>query len=322
FKAVGNLGATSQGFKKLVNHLNDVYNIDEVYDPLLGYLNLPKVQGDRAFVGLYILLTGAQFELRDMIIKFRNWMRSGENGRESMALKYPDLFTGRIPQPKSEELLANPWSRGDYMTKWVDLGGIKHGLFQLGKQSKIGYIITVVKMFLRALNSEDLLKNFEIIGGLAPHEQGLNHQARPATVATSPRDVRVSTYQFWLEAIGSNDVKRLRYYLTNMLLFNVVPLIISQVLHRNQEEALALVNDLMQLPDFIKFTQADPFKTDPLNAPNYFEFIVMHEIRRKPPGYEAFINRYKPSVGVCCDDDMLKGQSYLLTKRMFGWTVF
>ncbi|KAJ1972019.1 hypothetical protein H4R34_005549 [Dimargaris verticillata] len=154
-----------------------------------------------------------------MVVKFNNWLNFNifEQGRKK--LKYPDLFNGYEAKDANVEL-AEALTSLDYIRPYrVELDGLKHSLFRLGEKWDKKDILDAVKALFQSLESENLLENFKII-----------------------------------EVICGGNVKQLRYYLTNMLVFNVIPLLISWVLHRNQDDALDLAREIMQLDGFTNET--------------------------------------------------------------------
>ncbi|KAJ1976637.1 hypothetical protein H4R34_003903, partial [Dimargaris verticillata] len=83
---------------------------------------------------------------------------------------------------------------------------------------------------------------------------------------------------------------RLSYYLSNMLAFNVIPRIIGQALDSDSRDngkynkVLELVQQISQLPDF-----TERFGPKSVNAPNYFEFIVLYATGQKLENREKLL---------------------------------
>ncbi|KAJ1981446.1 hypothetical protein H4R34_002078, partial [Dimargaris verticillata] len=264
-----------------------------VLDTIRDCIKLPSVDDETPDqTGLRILLDGAQPEFRDMVVKFNNWLHFADTIQTSEKLKYPDLFNGYEAKDANVEL-AEALTSFDYIRPhWVELNIIKYSLFTLGEKWDTTDILDAANALFQSLESKNLLENFKIIGGLPLNNQGNDSRYQMIMKAESFRrwGRHAPIHQFWLEVICGGKVEQLRYYLTNMLVFNVIPLLISRVLHRNQNDALDLAHEIMQLHGFTKFVQADYFKAHPGYAPNYFESIAIYAIQRNLPDSTAIIH--------------------------------
>ncbi|KAJ1983980.1 hypothetical protein H4R34_000940 [Dimargaris verticillata] len=104
----------------------------------------------------------------------------------------------------------------------------------------------------------------------------------------------VFMYRIWLEIIGGNDVNQLRYYLSHMLAFRVIPHIIGQMIEHGQHaKALELAGKAARTAG-VKWV-AEQFDS---NAPNYFEFIVQYAaIPYTPNNFDLIYYAYLGNEG-------------------------
>ncbi|KAJ1973786.1 hypothetical protein H4R35_003935 [Dimargaris xerosporica] len=107
------------------------------------------------------------------------------------------------------------------------------------------------------------------------------NQTSAAADPVQLRDFYAFVHQFWLEVIGDDNAKQLRYYLSNMLVFDIIPHIIGQALESGERDkaskkALKLAEEISQLDGIAKFAQDYSVK-----KPNYFEFIMLYATKRK-----------------------------------------
>ncbi|KAJ1970490.1 hypothetical protein H4R34_006043, partial [Dimargaris verticillata] len=186
-------------------------------------------------------------------------------------------------------------------------------LFSIGRTFDIGIIVDVIKALFEELNSDDLLANFRTLAeqkGPAQQDNQDVDSTNRVTIKNIPvayENFREFLFRFWLEIIGGDNVDQLRYYLTNMLVFDTIPLIISQVLEsRRYDKAVDLAQQISQLPAYTDFV-AEHFQPKPNHlesvdvhpatapnlfelasvypaiVPNYFEFIMFYVTKRYGP---------------------------------------
>ncbi|KAJ1984397.1 hypothetical protein H4R34_000660 [Dimargaris verticillata] len=137
-------------------------------------------------------------------------------------------------------------------------------------------------------NKDDLLKEFE---AMVQSEQDKlqadqnvvsTDQTEEAAALALSKKFRAFLDQFWLEVIGGGEKEQLSYYLGHMLAFSVIPRILGQVLESgkqdngNYDKALELARQISQLPHF-----TERFGPKSVNAPNYFEFIMLYATARE-----------------------------------------
>ncbi|KAJ1969624.1 hypothetical protein H4R34_006145, partial [Dimargaris verticillata] len=126
-----------------------------------------------------------------------------------------------------------------------------------------------------------------IVGSVPDEPQGnqtvvLPDQKQKAAALALTKKYRAFMNWFWLEVIGGGEKKRLSYYLSNMLAFDVIPRIIGQALESGSRDnngnygtALEIAKEISKLPDFFEFV-----KECKLLSPNYFEFIMLYATTR------------------------------------------
>ncbi|KAJ1975702.1 hypothetical protein H4R35_003029 [Dimargaris xerosporica] len=174
---------------------------------------------------------------------------------------------------------------------------VKHSLANLGLKFNNGYIVGVVGEFFKVLGNGDLRKSFETIADLSAQEPSTiedvaSTEKDPAEEARmlQIREHRGYLYDLWLKVIDHDEKNQLRYYLENLLAYNVIPRIIGQVLESDiyeidlklakqhkYEMALDLAKQLHQLDGVKRVIAACPE-----NAPNYYEFILLYMTQQKP----------------------------------------
>ncbi|KAJ1965489.1 hypothetical protein H4R35_007058, partial [Dimargaris xerosporica] len=149
-------------------------------------------------------------------------------------------------------------------------------------------IVTVIEALFAVFNSSDSLDNFRVIAEQASHEQqgspdpDVNDQAPVAAVLAQPRVHKALIYRFWVEVIGGNNINQLRYYLCNLLAFDVILKIINQMLGSGRnDDALELAQRLSQLPGVIQVINAFP-----ANVPSYFEVFILRVTLEQSAGFE------------------------------------
>ncbi|KAJ1971511.1 hypothetical protein H4R34_005721, partial [Dimargaris verticillata] len=243
---------------------------------LRSFLGLPTDETESVnLIALRTLLDGAQFEFRDMIYKFNTWIRSDSKGRETKEREYPDLFKGYTPPPTSALVYDNPWFKEPYSTGYIKLSDIKHGLFKIVGRYKTPSIIEIVKLLLQTSTGEYLWRDFLFIGDIPLDEMNLvsNFWSLFHQGLAQPKHYRSMHHQFWFEVICDSRPKELQYYLTNMLVFDVIPLLISRKLYDNVDGALELASGISQLEEFTGYVGAYYDEDYRDNAPNYHEFM-------------------------------------------------
>ncbi|KAJ1979459.1 hypothetical protein H4R35_001503, partial [Dimargaris xerosporica] len=262
------------------------------------HLDLPNVKGSPTLVGLHTLIDGAVIEYRALTLKVSNYLKPsatnslfGQNTYEEM---YPDLFQKyKFRELDQEALVMLPAESG---CERLYPNGISHSLANLGLTFKTKYLVTVVEMLFDILSELDLLENFQSMVNSASQGQqaGQNKETASQTsieaAGTIVKSSRALMSQFWLKVINGNDSKMLRYYLCNMLAFDVIPRMIGQVLVSDTrgDKALKLAKQLRQI-DGIK----QVVKDYDVNAPNYFEFIMLFATRRGLKKYPALAAKAK-----------------------------
>ncbi|KAJ1971495.1 hypothetical protein H4R34_005725 [Dimargaris verticillata] len=288
FLSAGPTAGAGLPLTRLPNVITKSHDNRDMVIKMREYLSLPNKRERADLAGLRTLLDGAQFEFRDMVYRFRHWINSDSDTQLSEKLKYPDLFQDYERKKVSKDLYDTLWYDGPYRTQLINLNEITHGLFRLGEQPDIRDVLANVEALFAALKSEKLPENFKFIGGLPREGEHFEPDFWPQMVddAQKTRDYHVFLHQFWVEFVCDGNDDKLRYYLTNMLVFNVIPLIISQVLHRKKVDALNLAHKIMQLDGFTNFVKAARFEAHPGYAPNYFEFIMIYAMQQYPSSAE------------------------------------
>ncbi|KAJ1979985.1 hypothetical protein H4R35_001301 [Dimargaris xerosporica] len=286
--------STSKKSQQVVQNYIDHRNA-QIFAKLRQLLDLRNLQQPPNLVGLHTLLDGAQLEYRGTTSSFLAYFyfsKLGDTGQlDNDELHFPDLFNLYRFRDLVLPEFVEPWIDVTFSQDKVSPNWVKHGLINLGRKPDVSYIVDVVEAVLEVLHGSDLLTNFRTIAGLPAQEQqddqstGSDSQTLMATVPEQPMDFPTFMHRFWATIIGGNDIHKLRFFLINLLAFNVIPGIIAQTLESNKHpEALKLATRISQLPRFISAAKA--FTT---NAPNYFEFIVMYVIERQLNEHETII---------------------------------
>ncbi|KAJ1979415.1 hypothetical protein H4R35_001522 [Dimargaris xerosporica] len=111
-------------------------------------------------------------------------------------------------------------------------------------------------------------------------------QTPAATDKAPPTDPRAFMNWYWLNIIGGGDVDQLRYYLRDMLAFNVIPGIISQALTSGEhhDKALEIALQISRIPVIERFA-----KNCRVNALNYFEFIMLYATKNELDGLDTLL---------------------------------
>ncbi|KAJ1980890.1 hypothetical protein H4R35_000932 [Dimargaris xerosporica] len=197
--------------------------------------------------------------------------------------KYPDLFLKYPFRNVAIPSFAEPWVELSYIGANVSPNEVKHSLANLGVKPNIERIVGVVVALFEAVYSDNLLKNFQVItDSVMPVQKDIQGTSSPnqgseVTIEVRPENFRAFVCQFWLQVIGNNNVVQLRYFLSNLLAFNVIPGIIGQVLEsETPTDALHLAEQIHNIPGVTKVTE--DFSG---NAPNYFEFIMIYATERQ-----------------------------------------
>ncbi|KAJ1978070.1 hypothetical protein H4R34_003341 [Dimargaris verticillata] len=233
------------------------------------------------FIGLHTLLDGAQAELGYMVHKILKYLGFGRQSRhdkqDKFELQYPDLFPKALFRERAIPQLVEPWLAGRFDQSFRH-DKAQHSLSKLGKDLGINYCFAVIDALFEVLKNPDLLQSFEAITNkVLPGQQGkrdivLDGQASAATNPAPSQDVNAFIGSFWLKVIGNGDVKQLRYFLVNMLVFQIIPNIFRQMMDVNEyTDALKLAQQISKIPGF-----AWAVKACRGNAPNYFEHIMIH----------------------------------------------
>ncbi|KAJ1971309.1 hypothetical protein H4R34_005784, partial [Dimargaris verticillata] len=282
----------------------------KLFKKLRTYLKLPMTDIPLAQFGLKTFLDGTQVELRGMFRHFCQYLNADTTGRLKAKLEHPDWFE-KFTFQKDDPQPMGPCIGMEFKTIRGPPNLFTGFLFNIGQEFDIDYIVNVIKALFVELNCGDLLVNFQTIAEETWHKQQNNqdvvssNQAMMATKPALDKKASASTLNFWLKVIGGGKVEQLRYYLTNMLVFDTIPLIIGQVLESTDKyKAVDLAQRISELPDFKTFV-ANHFKLtpnhlesvdvhpaiapnhpdyvsmDPVMAPNYFEFIIYYVLSRE-----------------------------------------
>ncbi|KAJ1971148.1 hypothetical protein H4R35_005439 [Dimargaris xerosporica] len=213
-------------------------------------------------LGLRTLLEGAQIELRSTVKKFHDYLNSHSRRRDDFDLEYPDLFQQYPFHGLGQPDYFYPQIYANGEMHYVDWNSVKHSLGFLSRDYLVANILLVVKALFACLNSDKLLLNFNtIIKQASAEKQGdqdlaLNNRAPTTAGSHKLEDYRPIIYKFWLEIIGGGEIKQLRYYLTNLLTYNVTPFIMYWMLEAGKtDEVLELAQNISQLPSFISVSQ-------------------------------------------------------------------
>ncbi|KAJ1972641.1 hypothetical protein H4R34_005342, partial [Dimargaris verticillata] len=267
----------------------------ELFYCLRHDLNLPTARGTPTLVGLHTLLDGAHFEFRGMALSFLLYLRSKEmetnNAQLHFELTFPHLFQKYTFQELATPEFAKPWINVEFCVDDISPDTVKHSFAKLGLTSDVKHLADVIQGLFTMLNSPDLLDNFQtIVKQMSPKQQRNQGVTSTATTPATPDSAqhqrfRAFMHQFWFEVIGGGEVEQLRYYLFDMLTFDVIPSIIGQMLESGRSaEALMLARHISQMPDFTKVVKAYTH-----NAPNLFEFIVFYAAQRLLKGFEHLL---------------------------------
>ncbi|KAJ1973163.1 hypothetical protein H4R35_004260, partial [Dimargaris xerosporica] len=286
------------------------FSRDEMFASIRQYLGLPIIQGKVLhqylvksgnqgkfeLVGLHTLLDGVQVPLRQMAYSSQLYLWDKRLGNSKLPdyfeSTYPQLF-GKYPFPDVTTLdFALPWINVQLTEVTVSPDRLKHSLFNLGRNLGVERTVGVIAAFFEVLRSDGLLNAFQVKVEQVQKEYDDSQNVEPPNQSSMTPDqvlalkYRAYVYRFWLEVIGNNNVNQLRYYLRNLLVFQVIPGIIGQVLesathgntvdHTKYTDALTLAKQIHQIPCFAKIA-----KTYRQNAPNYFEFILIYATERK-----------------------------------------
>ncbi|KAJ1975246.1 hypothetical protein H4R35_003228 [Dimargaris xerosporica] len=165
-----------------------------------------------------------------------------------------------------------------------------HSLLNLDQGTTIERTVDVIAAFFDVLGTKDLLNIFQAITQQVQKEyddsqnEALPNQPSMAADQVLSLKYRVFFYQFWLTIISDNDVDRLRYFLHSLLVFYVIPGIISQVLQLGKyDDALKLAKEIHEIPGITEI-----FKGFKNHAPDYFEFIMIQAIEGELDGFDDF----------------------------------
>ncbi|KAJ1972797.1 hypothetical protein H4R34_005287 [Dimargaris verticillata] len=223
----------------------------------------------------------------------------------------PDLFLAYPFRNVAIPKFVRSWKLPRFHRKPISPNRIKHGLVNLGlvnsdHKPDITRIVDVVKSLFEAIGSGNLLTNFQDLA----KEASKDYQASKNLALTNPsaitpgqllsKKLHALIYRFWVEVIGGNNEKQLRYYLRNLLAFNVIPGIIGQVLGSSKsseyDDALELARQISETPGVTRAIQDYP-----QNTPNYFEFIMVYAIESQLDGFYDLIPKIKATGKVDID---------------------
>ncbi|KAJ1972449.1 hypothetical protein H4R34_005404, partial [Dimargaris verticillata] len=257
----------------------------EVFYNLRIHLDLNRVPGSSDFVGLHTLLDGAHLEYRKITWDFLTYLNPVDSSqraeRDYLETNYPDRFQTYFRRKVVIPSFVNEWFDTDFNHRGVLLSEAKHSLANLGLNPDVDHIVDVVTALFEALDSPKLLENFRTITTQSfPTLQ--DGRAVDWTVQASqlaqlkPTTFRAFMHRFWLDVIGGNDEHQLRYFLCNMLAYDVIPHMLAQVLQSGKyAEAVKLAKQISKtlgVSEIPGSTKED--KPNPKDTPDYFEFIV------------------------------------------------
>ncbi|KAJ1982928.1 hypothetical protein H4R35_000054 [Dimargaris xerosporica] len=258
-------------------------------------LGLSSTQVSPNLVALYILVEGAQIELRRMtrsMLMHLSCITIGVKDKPTpVETQYPDLFQEYSFREQDIPPLVDEWIYTTFKTHQVSPARVKHSLSNLGREADVDSIIAMVEALFAMLNSKDLLDAFKAtIKLILPGQQGnqamnSTNQASAVMDPAQSQDFRPFMLWFWSEFVSGGTAKQLSYFLSNLLAFDVIPRIIGQALEARQErKALVLAHNISQSKVFTEAIEV----FSPI-APNYLEFIVMYATERRLEGFPVFL---------------------------------
>ncbi|KAJ1976911.1 hypothetical protein H4R34_003798 [Dimargaris verticillata] len=274
----------------------DLFSTKEPY----AQVDLSSVKGVNGLVGLRTLLDGTQLELRAMVrttFIYRYSRASGNNGHAEF---FKELYTNilqKYPLPKMDVPLDVLQSINNiFGENYVHPNKIKHNLANLGLTLSVDDALVLVEALFEALKSSNLLANFQTIVEEALSEPQGNQGENSNDQATMTKDPvklpnhRANTYTSLRDEIAGNDADKLRYYLSSLLVFDIIPHIIGQMFEKGQDK------DALKFAEQINGTAGLKWvvKQFPDYVPDYFEFIVQYAIKRQLPEREDLIEKAHP----------------------------
>ncbi|KAJ1974904.1 hypothetical protein H4R35_003398, partial [Dimargaris xerosporica] len=314
-----------------------------VFYDLRKNLNLTAMIGSPELVGLHTLLDGAQIEYRAMILNFIDYlndlaqnvidddsyeddmdaddndgdinMDDDDDDANSYERFYPELFQKYIFRELDWQSLVDQQIIEAIQDECVPPDQVRHSLANLGLTSGTKYIVKAVAELFNVLNSHDLLNNFQAIVSLSSQElQGdlAKSATRKPLVKIGrvlSKKFRAFTNHFWLNVIGRGNVDQLRYYLRNLLAFDVIPRIIGQVLESRKHNVKAFAKALELAEQFNPLVKQrgeveggeQAIEDYGGNTPNYFEFIMLYVTLRELEGFQALLPDAQKKGGVVVD---------------------
>ncbi|KAJ1961951.1 hypothetical protein H4R35_007398, partial [Dimargaris xerosporica] len=232
-------GATAQQPLALMSNAIR-YHGGEVFYRLRHRLGLPPVRGPPTLVGLRTLLDGAHFEFRGMAFNFLEYFQAisldTDDSRLYYEAIYPDLFLKYSFQDMAIPNFVKPWINVEFSVEDIPPDSVRHSIAKLGLDASITQLGSVVEALFAVLSSPDLLDNFRTITTRMFPKQQRSQGAHPVNPAPTPanpakhQQLYAFMHQLWLEVIGGGNLDQLRYYLCNMLAFDVIPSLLGQVL--------------------------------------------------------------------------------------------
>ncbi|KAJ1979421.1 hypothetical protein H4R35_001528 [Dimargaris xerosporica] len=314
------LEAASKQSQILVQDVQTRHGGKVFYD-LRKNLNLTAMTGSPELVGLHTLLDGAQIEYRAMVSYFHQYLttlaRNNGNDQKHWESQYPDLFLKYSFRELDWQSLVDLQVVAKIQSVDASPGQVKHSLANLGRTSGTKYIVETVVELANMLFSPDLLEKFpatvDSVSQVQQTDQDMElaDQSPAATGQAPPMDHRAFMHWFWLNVIGGGNADQLRYYLCNMLTFSIIPRIVGQVLESDKPgKALELAEQLGQIGGIKRFV-----KDYDVDAPNYFEFIMLYATQRELKGLE-----HKASFIIFEGEDT--SDLYLPSKNDFEYECF
>ncbi|KAJ1974623.1 hypothetical protein H4R35_003527, partial [Dimargaris xerosporica] len=167
----------------------------------------------------------------------------------------------------------------------------KHSLLNLGHSFGVERTVDVIAAFFEVLRSDGLLKAFQAKAEQVQKEYDDSQNVEPPSQSSMTPDrvlalkYRAYVYQLWLEVIGGNDADQLRYYLRNLLVFQVIPGIISQALAAGKyADAMGLAKQIHQSPGVTPDDEAAR-----KDAPSYFALIMVYAAQLRFDGFQGLL---------------------------------
>ncbi|KAJ1981326.1 hypothetical protein H4R35_000762 [Dimargaris xerosporica] len=264
------------GLPDLSEDFEPRYNYGELIESLRLDMGLDPMNEQPDVVGLHTLIAGTQIDYRYMTHKFKEYLESIALGWIDTSSvdeeEYPDLFRKYLF--RDSDLTPFKVPRFNIWFETIDPFQIKHDFVSTISGTYSDFIIDYVKALFKVLNSDGLVNNFKAIADLGSKKQQAGQNIDSAsqkqqddsnmdsidempsvTNKALTKNFDAYMHWMWLEVIGGQNAERLRYYLRNMMVFNVIPRILGQVLESSQERSNAFNKALGLAKVFHRLTQ-------------------------------------------------------------------